>query len=88
MENQESSTTENKLLSKIMAAYANIWADVILGKNLAIHLKSIEEDLVMLNEFVDGKEKLRENPLHFYRITNMLYRMKDVLLQKIMSVNN
>lgn len=88
MENDNPSQLENEFLSSIMISYADIMADVILKKNLTIHLKIIEDDLAMLNEFIDGKEKLKENPLRFYRIANMLFRMKDVILRKITNLGN
>lgn len=87
MDNHKSSPLASELLAKIIAAYADIWADVLLGKNLSIHLKSMEDDLKMLNELIDGKESLGENPLPFYRIANRLFRMKDVVTRKIAKFN-
>jgi hypothetical protein len=87
MKNDKPAPLERELLSKIMAAYADIWADVILGKNLTAHLILIREDILMLNELIDGKEALQENTLRYYRLVNMLYRMKDVIQDKIEKAN-
>ncbi|TDO20256.1 hypothetical protein [Pedobacter duraquae] len=83
MESSEWSPIENELLSKYMIAYADIWADVLLNKNLNRHLRSIQEDLVHLNELIDGKEQLQQNALPIYRITNQLFRMQDVVRKKV-----
>ena len=83
MNETKSGALENPMLSKIMAAYAEIWADVMLDKNLQTHLRNMEDDLKILNELIDGKELLGHNSLHFHRIANMLYRLKDIVLDKI-----
>jgi len=66
-----------------MIAYADIWADVMLNKNLQRHLKSMQQDLAQLNQLIDGKELLQENALPLYRITNQLFRMQDMLRTKL-----
>ena len=83
MQNNESSPKERELTSKYITAYADIWADVILNKNLLKHLKSIKIDLAHLNELIDGKEILQENTLPFHRIANQLYRMQDIVQKKL-----
>ena len=83
MEHHETVPMEDKLVSKYMIAYADIWADVILNKNLLLHLNTIEDDLKHLNEIIDGKEALNCNALGVYRITNQLYRMRDIVVKKV-----
>lgn len=83
MENSQPVPMEEKLVSKYMIAYADIWADVMLNKNLSRHLRSIKDDLKHLNELIDGKEALNGNPLPLYRIANQLYRMQDVVKTKV-----
>ena len=83
MGNRESSTGENELLFKYVVAYADIWADVILNKNLHRHLRSMQDDLKHLNELIDGREALKANALPLYRISNQLFRMQDVVRSKI-----
>lgn len=74
---------ENEFLSKITAAYADIWGDVLLNKNLLKHLETMDEDLASLNELIDGKETLKQNTLPFYRLANQLFRMRDVVRKKV-----
>ena len=83
MANRDSSAGENELMSKYIIAYADIWADVMLNKNLRRHLRSMQDDLRHLNELIDGKEAMNCNALPLYRITNQLFRMQDVLRAKI-----
>ena len=86
MENNEFSPTDKVLTSKYVTAYADIWADVMLNKNLKRHLNSIRADLAHLNELIDGKETLQQNALPLYRITNQLFRMQDVVRGKLNSI--
>lgn len=83
MENENLSPSESKRLSGLIAAYANIWADVILDKNLNMHLDDLNRDLEKINELIDGREDLKQPVLPFYRIANQLTRMREVIRKKI-----
>lgn len=82
MGNQKYSSAQSPELAELIAVYADVWADVIIGKNLDAHLREIEEDLVYINKIVDLKEASKQDAISIYRISNQLYRLKDIILRK------
>lgn len=82
MENQRYSSAESTELAELVAVYADIWADVIIGKKLDVHLREVEEDLVYINKIIDLKEASKRDATSIYRIANQLYRLKDIILKK------
>jgi hypothetical protein len=84
MENDRTSPIKSNLLPKIVSAYADIWADVILERNLDFHLKVIDYDLVRISSQIAKREAANENPIHHYRVAKQLYRMREIIQRKIM----
>lgn len=81
-------TEENEKLSKIITAYADIWADVMMDKNLEHHLKGISEDLGYLNKLIDYKDARHHDTIHYYRIVNQLFRLQDIVRDKLARVKS
>lgn len=84
----EKPTKENEKLSKIITAYADIWADVILNKNLDQHLKGISEDLGLLNKLIDYKDARHLDTVRYYRIANQLFLLQEIVRDKLEKIKS
>lgn len=62
--------------SEIMADYANILADVILGKNAEKHLLVIDESLDALNSMIDYELQDGRDAIMFIKIAYCYYKLK------------
>lgn len=78
----EETKKENEKLQKIIAAYADLWADVLLDKNLGQHLKKISDDLGHLHKLIDHREARHLDTIHYYRIANQLFRLQEIIRDK------
>lgn len=74
---------ENAILSKIIAVYADIWADVLLDENLDRHLRNISDDLGHLNKLIDYREARGLETVNYYQITIQLFRLQEIVRNKI-----
>jgi hypothetical protein len=53
-------------LDTMIAAYAEIWAEVLLDKNLVLHLIQIEDDLRYLNRLISLNDAVHPHaPAYF-----------------------
>ena len=82
MEYQKSLARKEKL-NTITAAYAEIWADVLLDKNLELHLSQVTEDLRYLHHLIKSKDMAHPQIISYYRIANELIRLKYILDEKL-----
>lgn len=81
MDNQETSHHYSKL-DKIMSAYADITADIILNKNLDEHLKEVEDDLLFLNLCIKNRKQKGKSTMALDRIALQLQDMLGILRLK------
>ncbi len=61
----------------MISTYANIYADIILGKNAAEHLPFIKEGIDNLNKRIEETEMAGNDPTTFEKLGYRLYKMKD-----------
>lgn len=73
---------ERTILLDLFTSYVEIRCDVLANKNLNQHLTTINHDLSVLNQIIDVKEASNTQSLSFYRVTNHLARLKDVVQRK------
>lgn len=83
MNNQKPSEESSNELGVILRVYSDIWSDILLDRNLFSHLIKMDEDLGHLNKLIDAMEGRNQNVLKYYKITNQLYRMRDIVQDKI-----
>ena len=77
---------ERTILLDLFTSYVEIRCDVLANKNLNQHLTTINHDLSVLNQIIDVKEASNTQSLSFYRVTNHLARLKDVVQRKEVAV--
>jgi len=70
-------------LDQIISDYADMWAEVILDKNLEDHLKKIRADINFLNKLICMREKKGKDNTQFIRIADQLYALRQVVLKKL-----
>jgi hypothetical protein len=70
-------------LDKMIAAYAEIWADVLLDKNLSMHLLNIEDDLRYLNQLIALKNLDHPHVLIYFSIAEQLKRLQRIVVYKL-----
>jgi len=70
-------------LDQIISDYADMWAEVILDKNLEDHLKKIRADINFLNKLICMREKKGKDNTQFIRIADQLYALRQVVLKKM-----
>lgn len=80
---KEEALTENQKLNGIIQAYVDIWADVILNKNLAVHLKKIKEDLNHINRVIKRRKTQELDVLSYCRIAYQLFRLQKIVSDKL-----
>lgn len=71
------------ILKEIMSTYANLWADVMLSKNLEKHLIKIEFDLYEIDRHITMKENESKDHVAMDRVANQLYCLKMIVLKKL-----
>lgn len=62
---------------EIMADYANMLADIILGKNVAIHLPVINESLEALNSIIDIERSEGNDAIVYIKMAYCYYKLKE-----------
>lgn len=72
-----------KILKDIISAYADLWADVMLGKNLENHLKKIDNDFYYVNRLAEIKEKDGNDNKRLVKIADQLYCLRLIILKKL-----
>ncbi|MET1057661.1 MAG: hypothetical protein ABWY16_20265 [Pedobacter sp.] len=80
---QIKSTDRKKKLDKLVAAYAEIWADVLLDKNLDLHYLQIREDLEFLEQLIKLKDAGHQDTLMFSLIANQLNCLRAIVFSKL-----
>ncbi|SEA62662.1 hypothetical protein [Pedobacter hartonius] len=78
MDDKKSLIRKEKL-DYIIAAYAEIWAEVMLDKNLDLHLLQVEDDLRYLDHLINSKDADHPQTFIYYTIANDLIRLKKFL---------
>ena len=81
--NTKHTPIQSPVLKDIISAYADLWADVMLGKNLESHLKNIDSDLQYLDVLIAIREKEGANNQRIIKVANQLYCMKMIVLKKL-----
>ena len=81
--NTKHTPIQSPVLKDIISAYADLWADVMLGKNLESHLKNIDSDLQYLDVLIAIREKKGANNQRIIKVANQLYCMKMIVLKKL-----
>jgi len=74
---------QSPILKNIISAYADLWADVMLGKNLESHLEKISTDLHYVDVLIAIREKEGVNTHRIIKVANQLYCMKMIVLKKL-----
>jgi len=70
-------------LDNMIAAYAEIWADVLLDKNLSMHLLNIEDDLRYLNQLIAMKDQDHPHIPIYFSIAEQLKRLQEIVVNKL-----
>ncbi len=78
-----SKTTASPILKDIISTYADLWADIMLGKNLEDHRRKIEADLYYIDQLAAKKEKDGKDNSRLVKIANQLYCLKIIILKKL-----
>ena len=86
MEDKKSLIRKEKL-NYIIAAYADIWADVLLKKNLDLHLLQVKEDLRYLTYLINSKDIDHPHIYTYYMIAKELIHFKNILNKKLKRLN-
>ena len=81
--NTKHTPLQSPVLKDIISAYADLWADVMLGKNLESHLKKIDSDLQYVDVLIAIREKEGANNQRIIKVANQLYCMKMIVLKKL-----
>lgn len=74
---------ENQKLTQIIQAYSHIWAEVILNKNLMVHLNEIKDDLGQLKRLISERKNQNLETLPYCRIADQLFRLKEIINDKL-----
>jgi len=75
--------TPSPILKDIISAYADLWADVMLGKNLESHRRKIETDIYHIDLLAAMKEKDGKDNSHLVKVSNQLYCLRLIILKKL-----
>jgi hypothetical protein len=70
-------------LDNMIAAYAEIWADVLLNKNLIVHLLNIEDDLRYVNQLIALKDLDHAHVPIYFSIREQLKRLHEIVVNKL-----
>lgn len=81
--NPKITATPSPFLKHIISVYADLWADIMLGKNLESNLGKIEDDIVYLDQLALKKEKNGEDNQQLIKIANQLYCLKLIIVKKL-----
>lgn len=81
--NTKSTLTPSPILKDIISVYSDLWADVMLGKNLESHRKKIEVDLYFIDHLVAEKQERGEDNSKIVKIANQLYCLRLIILKKL-----
>ena len=68
---------------KILTLFAHAKADVLLGKNLELHLKDIEGAIEAIHSKIDCLLIEGKTPTTHYEIGYSLYRLRDDILEQL-----
>jgi hypothetical protein len=72
-------------LDNIIAAYAEMWADVLLDRNLHLHFSRINDDLQYLRQLIDSKDANHPDTLSYHKIADQLIHLKEIVAAKLRS---
>lgn len=81
--NTKITPTPSPILKHIISVYADLWADIMLGKNLEKHQAKIEADLFYIDQLAAIKEKNGKDSHQLVKIANQLYCLKLIILKKL-----
>ena len=81
--NSKHEVIQSPVLKEIISTYADLWADIMLGKNLENHRKKIENDLHYVEQLAVLKEKEGKDNSQLVKIANQLYCLKLIILKKL-----
>jgi len=71
------------VLKNIISTYADLWADVMLSKNLEKHLIKIEFDLYEIDHMITVRENEGKDHTAMDKVANQLYCLKMIVLKKL-----
>lgn len=74
---------QSPVLKEIISTYANLWADVMLSKNLKNHLLKIETDLHYMEQVTGIMEKEGKNTTKLAKVADQLYCLKLIIQKKL-----
>jgi len=81
--NSKTTLTPSPILKDIISAYADLWADVMLGKNLESHQKKIEVDLYHVDQLALIKKSEGKDNSQLVKVANQLYCLRLIILKKL-----
>jgi len=81
--NSKHEIIQSPVLKEIISTYADLWADIMLGKNLENHRNKIENDLHYVEQLAVLKEKEGKDNSQLVKIANQLYCLKLIILKKL-----
>jgi hypothetical protein len=81
--NQNKSLIRKQKLDNIIAAYAEMWADVLLDRNLSLHFSQIDADLKYLKELIDSKDPNHPDLLSYHMIADQLIHLKEIVAARL-----
>lgn len=70
-------------LNNLMAAYADLWADVLLDKNLYDHFLAVNEDLYYLKQLIALKSAGHHDTVSYDKIAQQLICLKAIIAVKL-----
>lgn len=74
---------EQKILSRIIQEYAEMWADVILDKNLVKSHLEITRDINYLDGLIARRHAQKLNTDSYLKIANQLARLEKIIREKL-----
>ena len=74
---------EQKILSRIIQEYAEMWADVILDKNLVKSHLEITRDINHLDGLIARRHAQKLNTDSYLKIANQLARLEKIIREKL-----
>jgi hypothetical protein len=74
-------------LDNMIAAYAEIWAEVLLDKNLVLHFIQIEDDLRYINRLINLNNAVHPQVSAYFAIAKQLIHLQEIIVQKLQRNN-
>ncbi|RBQ08927.1 hypothetical protein [Pedobacter miscanthi] len=76
-------SNDGKTLSRIIQEYADLWADVMLDKNLMKALEKINKDINDLDRLIVRRGTQGLDTVIYSKIANQLLVMEEIIREKV-----